>query len=196
MELSDLSELHYITDINNVDSILKIGILCNKEAEQLDHISIANSAVQERRAPKKVPGGLPLHNYVNLYISARNPMLYKLLNIQRNLCVLRINKDILLLPGVVISDGNAASNWTSFRPSPIGLNRINKNIIFERYWTDSDIIREWYKKRTMCAEVLIVDRVESKYIIGAYVSHLEVKTELRSIGFSLPINVNSYLFFR
>jgi O-acetyl-ADP-ribose deacetylase (regulator of RNase III)/uncharacterized protein YwgA len=77
MNRSDFSELHFITMIANVPSIMQNGILCNRRAKQLQHVSIAMLEIQDLRANKIVPGGRALHDYANLYFSARNPMLYK-----------------------------------------------------------------------------------------------------------------------
>lgn len=57
--------------------------------------------IQDRRAVVRVPGGRPLHEYVNLYFHARNPMLYKRLPMHDSLCVLRVSTDVFDLPGAV-----------------------------------------------------------------------------------------------
>jgi hypothetical protein len=44
--------------------------------------------IQRRRAGRVVPGGRSLHEYVNLYICARNPMLYLRRAMHAKLCVL------------------------------------------------------------------------------------------------------------
>ncbi len=75
MRRSDLAELHFITHIANVASILEHGILCHKKAKRLDPASVAMPEIQDIRAKKAVPAGKPLHEYANLYIHARNPML-------------------------------------------------------------------------------------------------------------------------
>ncbi|MGH7845634.1 MAG: DarT ssDNA thymidine ADP-ribosyltransferase family protein [Candidatus Binatia bacterium] len=63
MNLSDLAELHYITPIANVSSILKLGILSNREIakRRIQASSVASSGVQERRAAKIIPRAKPLH---------------------------------------------------------------------------------------------------------------------------------------
>jgi len=76
MDRNDLTELHYITKIRNVPSIMTKGILSHKQSKKIDHNSVAMEEIQERREKKIVPGGRPLHEYVNLYFHARNPMLY------------------------------------------------------------------------------------------------------------------------
>src|SRR5712691_2607983 len=56
-------------------------------------------------------GELVAVRYVNLYLCARNPILYKRQSRHAELCVLRIDPRVLDLPGVVVTDGNAASAY-------------------------------------------------------------------------------------
>jgi len=196
VNLSDLSELHFITPIQNVPSIMKYGILCHQKAKGLDHVSVAMQEVQDRREGKAVPGGLPLHRYTNLYISARNPMLYKRRGEHADICVLRVSTDVLDLPNVVISDGNAASQYTAFWPSPTGLARIGKDLVFAEYWTDANQIIKWRKANAKCAEVLVPDRVEPKFIMGIYASGQEAEEKLKAVGCPLPVTIDAHLFFR
>jgi hypothetical protein len=151
--------------------------------------------IQEIRSKKTVPGGMPLHRYVNLYFHARNPMLYKRRHEHLNICVLRINKEILRLPGVVITDGNAASEYTSFQRSPEGLEKIDRDMVFAHNWTDPDPIEYWRKKGAKCAEVLVPDRIESDYIIGAYVSCRAAYDKLIAIDYQKPVTIDPNLFF-
>ncbi len=71
MERHELQDLHYITPIGNVPSILQQGILSHAGASRLQHQSVAMQEMQDRRARVRVPGGRPLHEYANLYICAR-----------------------------------------------------------------------------------------------------------------------------
>lgn len=196
MKRSDLHELHYITPIQNVLSIMNHGILCHNKAKRLDHASVAMQEIQEIRAKKTVPGGKPLHTYVNLYFCARNPMLYKRAAQHKSLCVLMISTGALDLPGVVIADGNAASGYTGFWPSDSGLDRIDFELVFAEWWTDSNQIQQWHKARIKCAEVLVPDRIDPHYIQGAYVSCEESQKLLEEMGFHLPITIDPKLFFQ
>jgi hypothetical protein len=88
MERSRVRELHYITDIANVSSILEHGIFSHRLVERLigQHVSVASSEVQARRAGKRIWIGRrarALHDYANLYLDARNAMLYTLLQNRR-----------------------------------------------------------------------------------------------------------------
>lgn len=196
MDRSDLEELHFITPIANVPSIIAHGILCKRKAKLLKPVSIAMEEIQEIRANKAVPGGRPLHDYANLYICARNPMLYKRAGRHLELCVLRIDPAVLDQTGVVIADGNAASSYTAFWPAPAGLTKIDKELVFAEYWTDRDQILKWHKTRVKCAEVLVPDQVDSRFIIGAYVSCQEAAEGLRNTGGDLTIIIDGHLFFQ
>lgn len=195
MKRSELPELHYITRMENISSIMEYGILCRRYVQRIKHRSIAMSEVQDRRAKRRVPRGQPLHDYVNLYLCARNPMLFKRKNLHTDLCVLRVNTDVLDLPRVVITDGNAASNYTRFWLSPNGLVGVNRELVFAEYWTDDDQIEQMKKKRAKCAEALVPNLVESRFILGAYVSCNNSLHKFRKIGSNLNVTVNSHLFF-
>ncbi len=196
MNRSDVSELHYIVRISNLPSILQHGILSHDRAERLKHDSIAMPEIQDIRTRKVVPGSRPLHEYVNLYFHARNPMLFKRKDQHRDLCILCVNHEVLDLFGVIIADGNAASTYTGFWPSPDGLQYVERDLVFAQYWTDEDIFLSWHKKRVRCAEVLVPDRVAPELISSAYVSCEETQNAIHELALPLDIHINSHLFFR
>ncbi|MFZ5865568.1 MAG: DUF4433 domain-containing protein [Thermodesulfobacteriota bacterium] len=198
MRRGDLSELHYIAPIANVGSIMEHGILCRRRASRLNPASVANVEIVAKRSAKRVPGGGPLDIYVNLYISARNPMLYRLQSQHEELCVLRVSTEVLDFQGAVIADGNAASGYTRFGPSPKGLAMIDYDSAFADSWWDpnDDEVTCWDKKRIRCAEVLVPDQVDPHHIQGAYVSSQRAQKLLMSTGFRLSVIVDSHLFFQ
>ncbi len=121
MRREELGELHYITPIVNVTSIISRGILSHQLAAKVPHESVAMQEVQDRRMNKIVPGtGKKLHDYANVYICARNPMLFKRKDTHIELCVLKISTTVLDLDGVIVTDRNAAANIASFRPVATG----------------------------------------------------------------------------
>jgi hypothetical protein len=198
VNISDLTELHYITLIANVSSILKLGILSNREIarRRIKALSVASKEVQERRASKVIPGAKPLHDYVNLYICARNPMMYLRRSHHQELCVLKIGPAVLHLPGVVIADGNAASGPTAFWPSPSGLAKVDKDTVFAEWWTDANPFTLWENRRVKCAEVLVPHKVDGGLILGAYVSCHDTELKLKALAPSLAITVDPHMFFR
>jgi len=194
----DLTELHYIVRIENVRSIMERGLLCRRDAARFNPASVADEEVVRRRSVRKIPGGEPLQAYVNLYLCARNPMLFVRQDQHEGLCVLRVSSDVLDLPGTVIADGNAASDYTRFGTSPRGLDMIEAAAVLAEYWSDrnDDQATAWDKKRRKCAEVLVLRRVPPSYIHGAYVSGQRAQNALTSAGFQLPVVLDPYMFFQ
>jgi hypothetical protein len=195
LDRHDLKELHFITLIENVPSIVQHGILSHRRAARLSHASIAMPEIQNRRKRVVVPGARPLHEYANLYICARNPMLYKRQSQHRDLCVLCVSTSVLELDGVIVTDGNAASSYTRFAPAPQGLAIVNRDWTFAEFWTDADQIQKWRKAAAKCAEVLVPDIVHPRYLTGAYVSCQEAIAKFDSLKTGLPASIDSRLFF-
>ncbi len=196
MERHELTELHYITPIANVPSILNLGILSHNRAKRVPHESVAMNEIQDRRAGVTVPGGRKLHEYVNLYICARNPMMYKRQTQHQSLCVLRINPNVINIAGVVITDGNASGDYVRFSAAPRGLAIVDRDWTFADDWRDPDPIQYFRKKAAKCAEVLVPDKVEPDYITGAYVSCQDAMNQFQMLSTGLSVEINSHLFFR
>jgi hypothetical protein len=193
-----VTEFQCIMPLENIPSVLKLGILSNERAAKLEHRSVAMEDVQEKRELKHVPGGLKLHQYANLYFHARNPMLYKRKGEINNLCVLRISIEILQLPGVVLADCNASSPYVRFlAPSQWAL--LDYEAIYAMDWNRqhaNDPYAYRVHKARKCAEVLVPHVVEAKFFIGAYVVDEATKSKLQSLGFDQAVIIDSEMFFR
>lgn len=196
MQRGELAELHYITPIANLPSILRLGILSHNRAKRVDHQSVSMNEIQDRRAKVTVPGGRKLHEYVNLYICARNPMMYKRQAQYKELCVLRVDLNLIDLPGVVITDGNASGDYVRFSAAPKGLAIVDRDWTFADDWRDPDQIQYFRKKAAKCAEVLVPDKVKPDYIKGAYVACQEAQATFEAQVTGVSVVINSHLFFR
>ncbi len=123
--------------------------------------------------------------------------MFKIRQLHRDLCVIRIKKEILAHPNTVIADQNASSNYVRFSSGRDGLRLIDKNTIFARSWKHpDDQIAEWRHGSAMCAEVLIPDSVPPEYILGVYASCEESAEAIISLLPDLDVVVNGDLFFR
>jgi hypothetical protein len=196
MKRQELEELHYITPIANVPSIFRLGILSHRRIKDVEHESAAMDEIQDRRARVTVPGGRKLHEYANLYFCARNPMMFKRQARHQDLCVLRINHCIIDLKDVVITDGNASSDYVRFSAAPRGLAIVDKDWTFAEDWTDPDQIQYFRKKAAKCAEVLVPDIISPIYILGAYVSCQEGMDKFRALERTISVFIDSHIFFR
>lgn len=193
MDRSKLQELHYITPVCNVLSIMQHGILSNAHAARTQHASVAMQAVQDRRARVTIPGGRRLHEYANLYICARNPMLY--VRRHQAVCVLTVSPDVLDLPDVVVTDSNAGSDYVRFAAAPAGLRIVDRELTFADHWTSPDQIDYWRRKAAKCAEVLVPDRVEPRFLRGVYVSSDQARVDIAALNTGLTVTVDRHLFF-
>jgi hypothetical protein len=190
-----ITEFQNITLIDNIPSVLKHGILSFAQAEKIPHLSVALPAVQDKRDAKRVPGGLALHEYANIYFDARNPMMSRRQNEASRLCVLRVSMEILKVPGAVITDQNAASKYVRFL-TPDHIQYMDLDYVCARNWKHpGDQIEEWRHSSAKCAEVLIPKRIPPEFVIGAYVLNSACKSQLEAHGFTLPIQLNSDIFF-
>jgi hypothetical protein len=153
MNRSQLTELHYITPLTNLPSILARGILCHDRAQHLEHESIAIEEVQSTRTGVRVPGGLPLHRYANLYFNARNTMMYKRKDKHRALGVLSIRLDVLDIDDTAVTDCNAAAvGWTDFGMPAEMLPKLSHEEIFSRSWLHDDYFEYRRHTRRACAQ--------------------------------------------
>jgi hypothetical protein len=187
MERHEITELHFITPIENLKSILERGILSHDRAAKLSHTSVAMEDVQDIRRGKRVPNGALLHSYANLYLHARNPMMYYLThNGHDDLVVGGVSATVLDIPDAVLTDGNAASAGTRFFPSPEGLANLSSELVFARYWTDDNFWPVSERKRARNAELLVPSLVPSTYITGSYVDTPGKLAKCRELGKLLP----------
>ena len=197
MNREDVTELHYIAPMANLESIMRRGILSNAKARRYKHESIADAEVQSRRAKRKIPGGLKLHEYANLYFNARNAMLYRITHYPieapaAELAVLRVDSSVLDLPGVVLTDLNAAADISPrWHPVETGLAVLDKEELFAERWTDSE-----RNKQRMMAELLVPWQVPARYVTGAYVVSEEAAADLPPAASRLDVKVHPYVFFR
>jgi hypothetical protein len=192
--MSEIKWLGFITEFENVGSILQHGILSHKLASKLPHSSCANNEVQEIRRCVKTPNGKWLHEHANLYLNPRNPMLYSLHRTFSKICILCVNPTVMAIPGAMVTDRNAstgprfgtAENWNKI---------IDYQMTFAASWDHADETKKREHKSVMCAELLVPDKIPSTYIRGAYVAGEAQKDKLLLMYPNLKIAVNRYLFF-
>lgn len=190
-----VKEFHCIMPIANIASVLERGILSHERASKIEHKSAAMQEIQDRRDKKRVPGGLRLHQYANLYFHARNPMLYKRKADAASLCVLGVSIEVIHLDGVVITDQNAASDWVRFL-HPRQIHLLDFDAIFALDWQHSDDPIAYRRhKSKKCAEVLVPQFVDPKFLIGAYIVDWNVADKLSQIC-ALPLTIDASMFFR
>jgi hypothetical protein len=196
MQRKQLKELHYITHVENVPSICARGLLSHRRARRIKHRSVADPEVQDRRAGKRV-GERLLHDFVNLYMTARNPMLYKLAiadGLADELCVIRVSDEVIELSEVVVSDMNAASPYCRFYNAE-GLEHVDAARVFRHYWKEGDAVEQYKCKKAKCAEVLVPETVVPDLLTGIYVGTRAALERLGDSAGDLKVARKAEFFF-
>lgn len=195
IEKTKQTGLYNIQVIDNIPSIMRRGLLSNERANRIRHISIAMDAVQERRNNVKIPNGLRLHQYANVYFDPHNPMLSARRDKNEDICILKFDYHILDIPGVIISDMNASSDYANFYPPDKGMDMIDFNIVYDTYWTRGDYFEQRRRKSIKCAEVLVPYFIPYSYVLCAAVYNKVAAKKLQDVGFDKQIVIEPRVFF-
>lgn len=202
MQRDEIKELHYITHLDNIPSILRRGILSHRAAQRIPHETVYDEDVQARRDQRAIPDRLRLHQYANLCFCARNAMLYSITH-QRGipceeLAVIRIAPAVLDLPDVIITEINAAADIKPrWHAATDGLPKLDASKIYVHSWNHYDLYEKGQRRRHMMAEVLVPHQVHPEQISGAYVVSQAVADNLSQAAPTLEnIMVLPYVFFR
>lgn len=185
-----------MTAISNLRSILERGLLSHNEAYKLKLpvTDISDQDVQDLRSIKRDSiYNRPLHDYVCLYFSPRNPMLYVRRDMQEDIVFLGINPHLLLEPNTIFSDGNAAAVNTKFYCGTAMLNELPWDTINARYWTNFED-----GKRIKCAEVLVYRKVTIQNILKIFCysgKQHSIVCEARPSSITIPVEVTTELYF-
>jgi len=176
----EIKQLYYITHIDNIASILENGILSHYEIQRrnIKYTPIYDEGIITNRKYRTTPEKKSLWEYANLYFQPRNPMLYRVLCeiSSKDIAVLGISLELLKLPGVFITNGNAASPASEIIPSNNWEEAIKPMIkVFNsEYWKDED-----GSKRKIMAECLVPEKIIPKYIKEIYIESNEVAERIK-----------------
>ncbi|CAN5640368.1 hypothetical protein BH23CHL2_BH23CHL2_18800 [soil metagenome] len=182
----EISDLHFITDVANVPSILWFGILSRNKVQDLglEYQDFSLESVQQHRKRRTTADGLSLHHYANLYFFAHNITLYRILKNQpvSSVCVLAVDPAVVDMPYTHISDGNLGSHRSTTWPSPEGLQLIDKDALFS--WVPHKFPDQ---RRIQCAEVQVLGWVDPRLIRYIYVPNLDSEAKLKESGVGRPM---------
>jgi len=178
--------IFHFTDIRNLDSIIKNGLLCTNEKNRqgIKHQNIANLAIQERRANMDVTAGPrgKIHDYVPFYFSSVNPMLLTLLNHkncdQNQIVYLCIKINRLDKNDAVFTNSSANTTVSpTFYDDLSHLDDLDWKLIFNRKWggwTDDE-------KHKKMAEAFIQTKVDISEIDALVLYNERMKKKVMRI---------------
>lgn len=202
LKRADVRELHYITPMRNLPSIAQQGILCHRRAQEHSPDSFALESAQGRRKARKICGERSVHDYVNLYLNARNVAMYSLTRERRDVAVLKVSSTLLdRIAGLVIADGNLAAPHSQTFLGVANLGKVDKLAVQARSWVRPtgikrlDAMSTAERKRRLCAEVLVPERVPPEFIEGVYASNNMMAAAAELLYPVVPTSLRPDLFF-
>lgn len=192
--MSSSKEIKYgfrMVHIDNIPHIKEYGfILYSSSNASKSYKPIGDSSIINKRK-EKIIAGISLNQYIPFYLGPRTPMLFVIQNgyrVEKQLaedivyCVIKIEDIIKDKIECIFSDGHALANLTEFytQEKLCDINKlINYNDVYTHYWnSESDIDL----KRRKEAELLIKDKLDSKYICGYVVYNENAKLKLVKFG--------------
>lgn len=177
--------LYHMTHKTNLENILQNGLLSHNMAHSrgLTKTDISDERVNRRRDK--------VHDFVPFYFNPKNPMLYRRKNMQSDIIILCIDRNVLQM-NLKFTDGNAASSSTKFYSNIKDLEKLNWSIINSEYW--SDFIDG---KRIRCSEVLIPNEVKIGNIKKIFCFNSETEGYVKNkVGdFEITVTVNEDFYF-
>ena len=185
-----VTSLWHMTHIDNLQDILKEGILSHSNAYKLKSPKdISDPSVQRWRNQNEPIFNKKIHEYTPTYINIKNPMLYKRNEIQDQICLIEISISILGKKQFIFSDGNAASKATTFYKDRKEVENLPWDVLHADYWSEYPD-----GKRKRCAEILIYPSIPINYISKIHVNTQEALKSLS--GIKKPVAISPNLFFR
>lgn len=189
--------LFYIAHLNNIKSILELGILSHNLAHNSGVITfdISNPQVNARRNRIEPSLGGNIHDFTPLFIHPKNPTFFYWCKHENrdNLILLRVNPHILLADNVAFSDGNAAVRTTNFYKNIDDFNKLNWTVIKDNYWTNHPD-----GTRIKCSEVLVQEKIPLYYVNDIFVyseTTLEKILPLFPNHKGIQTSINKQLYF-
>jgi len=186
---------YHFTHIENLESILKNGLLSTNEKirQGISHIDIANESIQDRRSEMDVtcfPNG-KVHDYVPFYFTTANPMLLGLVNrknIDQPLIIFfAVSIEKILEKSVIFTDASANTSIPpNFYNDSNDLGKLNWNIIDKTSWGSNDD----NERHQRMAEVLVYKEVRLDWIESIIVYNESIKEfvveKFNDLGIRMP----------
>lgn len=177
---------YHFTHLDNLDSILKNGLLCTNRKEQLNisHYNVANKDIQGRRSEMDVSCDNisygKVHDFVPFYFSTKNPMQLAIINQKKidqpELIFLGVETSLIQEKSLIFTDSSANGlTPPKFYKDVQHLTKLDWKIINSYSWRFSD--EERHKRM---AEVLISD-FKFEYVNHIVVFNDTYKTKVNQI---------------
>jgi hypothetical protein len=171
-----IEHLYHMTHIDNLSSILKYGL--HSHSNNYKKIDISDHNVNNKRSKIEPIHNKSVHSYVPFYFNPKNHMLSRRRDIQNDIVILVMKKELINKKGAIFTDSNASTNNVNFYNHLKDLRKLN----FECIYT-----KGYYKgyadgaNRRM-AEVLVPTLVNSSDIEAIICYNIYTKNRVSNIS--------------
>ncbi len=182
-------------------------MFCDRNARNIQFVSIAHKRIKERRLKKKVPigaGGV-LADYVPFYFAPRSPMLFTINkgNVegyargQEPIFHLVSSTEAVDAEGLdwVFTEGHAVMDYTDFFDDFADLNKIDWPLMRSKFWFDRPEYPDRCRRRE--AEFLVHDFFPWKLVSEIGVCNTAIAQQVNKIlaGRKLPVSVQGAWYY-
>jgi len=192
---NNVGSLWHLTHEKNIQSILDLGILNHYESHKTINImiDISNKDVQVWRDLKEPYYQEKIHEYVPLFINYDNAMFYSLTRYKYpgQLCLIEISLDALMSNVFLFTDRNASTKDSNFFGHHEDLNKLFWNTLQDETWGWNST---QLTKQARQAEVLIYNKVSTRFIKKIYCSSEKMYLALSSAYKDLISNQNKFVY--
>jgi hypothetical protein len=200
--------IYHITHVDNLPRIVQAGgLLCDRNAKNIQFVNIGHQNIKDRRLRKKVPcgpGGV-VADYVPFYFAPRSPMLFTINkgNVagyaggQEPIVHLVSSTQAVNAAGLawVFTEGHAVMDYTDFFDDFAHLNKIDWALMKDKYWRDTDADGDRCRRRQ--AEFLVHNFFPLPLFseIGVYNAAIEQKTNQIVAGRNIPVSIKGAWYY-
>lgn len=175
-----ISAFYHLTSWKNLESILRLGLLCRNrvESQGINHEGFAYESALKLRMQKRI-GIRSAQDYVPLFFHQLPPILRKLEHVfsMQEIVYICVSPEILGEAGVYFTDKNLASTGCQVFDNVENLPELQWRII-------QDPVRAYPQTEESYiqgAEVLVPGRIDPSWFTEVVVYEEEMKTQLRSV---------------
>lgn len=184
IEKYSIKSFYHLTHISNLKSILEKGILAKNELDQNEYVDISDQNIQRVRNKKKIldQEDKTLHDFVPLFWSPNPPMLYAIKDeYPQDILYLQIRPEVIALPYIVFTDGNARSLKTMQYRDLDQLDSLDWELLRRKYWRVDNPEVHKENKRKRAAEILIPSKIDPSFIFRISTKTKEIQKKVIQI---------------
>ncbi len=188
--------LFHMTHMSNLKSIMNFGLSSHNSAPE--YLDISNPTVNSRRERVDPVHKKSLHDYVPMYFNPRNAMLYeKQREHPDKIVIIEVDRRVCLSNYTIYSEGNAAANRSRIVYCLSDVTNFDWSNINSDRWTIDGVVNV-DTKQLMMSECLVLNSVDSEYLISIHVKNSDMMDSVVStIGYgnNAIIKLSPTLFF-